>query len=109
MSMPVVPDVTPVVPGAEVVDNPQYVLTVAQSIFKGVWDLCLHTEFPGLHVSIAAVTIALLLIRLSIKVFGYLTGFGVNGGDYGRAATGLEKLKNDRQKAMEGKKSKLDW
>lgn len=102
-------DVTPTVPGVEVVDNPLYVSTVAKSIFGGVWDLCLHTEFPGLHVSIAAVIIAVLLIRLSIRVFGYLTGFGLNGGDYGRAATIAEKYKNDRDKALFGKKSKFDW
>ena len=85
------------------------VAEVGKAIFSGIWDLCLHTDFPGLDVSIAAVIVGLLLIRLSIRVFGYLTGFGVNGGDYGRAATGLEKLKNDRRKALEGKKSKLDW
>lgn len=85
------------------------VAEVAKSIFSGIWELCLHTDFPGLGVSIAAVIVALLLIRLSIKVFGYLTGFGVNGGDYGRAANIAEKYKNDRQKALDGKKSKFDW
>ena len=85
------------------------VAEVAKAIFSGIWDLCLHTDFPGLGVSIAAVIVALLLIRLSIKVFGYLTGFGVNGGDYGRAANIAEKYKNDRQKALAGKNSKFDW
>ena len=82
---------------------------VGKAIFSGIWELCLHTDFPGLGVSIAAVIVALLLIRLSIKVFGYLTGFGMSGGDYGRAANIAEKYKNDRQKALDGKKSKFDW
>lgn len=71
---------------------------VGRAIFSGIWDLCLHTDFPGLDVSIAAVIVALLLIRLSIRVFGYLTGFGMNGGDYGRAANILEKYKSNKQK-----------
>lgn len=85
------------------------VAEVAKSIFSGIWELCLHTDFPGLDVSIAAVIVALLLIRLSIKVFGYLTGFGMNGGDYGRAANIAEKYKNDREKSLAGKNSKFDW
>lgn len=71
------------------------VAEVGKSIFSGIWELCLHTDFPGLDVSIAAVIVALLLIRLSIKVFGYLTGFGLSGGDYGKAANMAEKVKNE--------------
>ena len=82
---------------------------VGKAIFSGIWELCLHTDFPGLDVSIAAVIVALLLIRLSIRVFGYLTGFGMSGGDYGRAANIAEKYKNDRQKFLAGKNSKFDW
>ena len=87
---------------------------VGTAIFSGIWDLCLHTEFPGLDVSIAAVIVALLLIRLSIKVFGYLTGFGMSGSDYGRAASTAEKYKNDRTQYIKtmgrpGKKSKFNW
>lgn len=66
---------------------------VGKAIFSGIWDLCLHTDFPGLGVSIAAVIVALLLIRLSIKVFGYLTGFGMGAADYGRAADSYEKFR----------------
>lgn len=94
-------NVTPVVSGAEVMENPLFVARVAESIFKGVWDLLLNTWFPGLNVPIAAVVIGLLLIRLSLKVFGYLTGFGMNGGDYGRAATMAEKTKNYYKKMKE--------
>lgn len=88
-------DVTPEVPGVEVVENPLFVARVAECIFKGVWDLLLNTQFPGLKVPIAAVVIGLLLIRLSLKIFGYLTGFGMSGGDYGRAANMAEKAKNE--------------
>ena len=94
-------DVTPVVPGAELTENPLFVARVAESIFKGVWDLLLNTQFPGLNVPIAAVVIGFLLIRLSLKIFGYLTGFGLNGGDYGRAATMAEKTKNYYKKMKE--------
>lgn len=94
-------DVTPVVPGAEVTENPLFVARVAESIFKGVWDLLLNTQFPGLNVPIAAVVIGLLLIRLSLKIFGYLTGFGMSGGDYGRAATMAEKTRNYYKKTKE--------
>lgn len=94
-------DVTPVVPGAEVTENPLFVARVAESIFKGVWDLLLNTQFPGLNVPIAAVVIGLLLIRLSLNIFGYLTGFGMNSGDYGRAATMAEKTKNYYKKMKE--------
>lgn len=94
-------DVTPVVPGVEVTENPLFVARVAECIFKGVWDLLLNTQFPGLNVPIAAVVIGLLLIRLSLKIFGYLTGFGLNGGDYGRAATMAEKTKNYYKKMKE--------
>lgn len=94
-------DVTPVVPGAEVTENPLFVARVAESIFKGVWDLLLNTQFPGLNVPIAAVVIGLLLIRLSLKIFGYLTGFGMSGGDYGRAATMAEKTRNYYKKMKE--------
>lgn len=94
-------DVTPVVPGAEITENPLFVARVAESIFKGVWDLLLNIQFPGLNVPIAAVVIGLLLIRLSLKIFGYLTGFGLNGGDYGRAATMAEKTRNYYKKMKE--------
>lgn len=77
------------------------VAEVAKSVFSGIWDFCLHTDFPGLGVSLAAVIVALLLIRLSLKIFGYLTGFGLNAGDYGRAATMAEKTRNHYQKMKE--------
>lgn len=82
---------------------------IASTVFDGVWTLLLKTDFPGLGVSIAGVMISVLIIRFSIRVFQFMTGFGASGADYGRAASGAEKLKNDRQKALRGGPSKFDW
>ena len=67
---------------------------IASTFFGGIWKLLIKTDFPGLGVSIAGVMISILLIRFSIRIFGYLTGFGANGADYGKAADGAEKVKN---------------
>lgn len=74
------------------------VTDVASAVFGGVWRLLLETDFPGLGVSIAGVVIALVLIRFSIRIFSFLAGFGLSGGDYGRAATTAEKTKSDYDK-----------
>lgn len=81
----------------------------AKVFFHDVWEMFLSVNFPGTNVSFAAFLIALFLIRFSLRILGYLTGFGMSGGDYGKAATTAEKYKNDRQKALEGKESKFDW
>lgn len=67
---------------------------IASTFFDGVWRLLLKTDFPGLGVSIAGVMISILIIRFSIRVFQYLTGFGMGTSDYGKAADGAEKVKN---------------
>lgn len=82
---------------------------VAKVIFDGVWDLFLQTDFPGTGVSLAAVAISFAVIGFSIRLFGFLTGFGMSGSDYGRAATTAEKYKNDRSRALRGESSKFDW
>ena len=74
------------------------VAEVAQAVFGGVWDLLLGTQFPGVGVSIASVALSLLIIRFSIRIFGFFTGFGLNGGDYGRMSDMAEK-----------EKAKHDW
>lgn len=82
---------------------------VASTFFDGIWTLMLKTDFPGIGVSIAAVAISVLIIRFSIRLFQFLTGFGASGADYGRAANAAEKWKNDREKSMRGKPHKFDW
>lgn len=77
---------------------------VASAIFGGVWRLLLETDFPGVGVSVAAVAVALVLIRFSIRIFGFLTGFGMSSGDYGRAANAAEKAKHE----YERRRGKLD-
>lgn len=76
---------------------------VASALFGGVWRLLLETEFPGIGVSVAGVAVALVLIRFSIRIFGFLTGFGISGGDYGRASEAIDKAKvaYDKKKAQD--------
>lgn len=73
---------------------------VASTFFDGVWDLLTKTDFPGLDVNIAAVLVSVLVIRFSIRIFSYLTGFGSSSSDYGRAANHIEKLKNAKDKDL---------
>lgn len=69
------------------------VADVAQAIFGGVWSLLLGTEYPGLGVSIASVAVALVLIRFSIRIFGFISGFRGGEGSVGRATDAAEKAK----------------
>lgn len=70
---------------------------VAGTFFEGVWKLLVKTDYPGLGVSIAGVLISVLLIRFSIRIFQFITGFHAGANDYGRAADGAEKVKNSVQ------------
>lgn len=70
---------------------------VGGTIFDGVWTLLTKTEFPGLGVSIAAVFVSVLLIRFSIRILGYLTGFGCSSADYGRASNHIDRLKHSQR------------
>lgn len=65
---------------------------VAQVIFGGVWNLLLNTDFPGVGVSIASVAVALIFIRFSIRIIGFLAGFRT-GDSVGRAADAADKAK----------------
>ena len=71
---------------------------VANAVFGGVWKLLLGVEFPGIGVSIADVVVALILIRFSIRIFGFFTGFGMSSGDYGRASNAVDKYKAKQAK-----------
>lgn len=71
---------------------------VTNTVFGGVWKLLLGVEFPGIGVSIAAVVVALVLIRFSIRIFGFFTGFHAGGGDYGRASNAIDKYKAKQAK-----------
>lgn len=66
---------------------------VAKVIFGGVWDMFLQTDFPGTGVSLAAVAISFAVIGFSIRLFGFLTGFGMGASDYGRASDVADKAK----------------
>ena len=76
----------------------EVVTEVASTIFGGVWDMLLNTDFPGIGVSLAGLAIALLLARFSIRIFQFITGFGLSSGEYGKAASSAEKLKSEYDK-----------
>lgn len=65
---------------------------IAETFFTGTWKMMLETDIPGTDISIAGFSIALLMIGLSLRIFGYLTGFHM--GSYGAAADAAEKGKN---------------
>lgn len=69
---------------------------IAQTFFGGIWKMFLAVDYPGVNVSVAGVAISFLLIRLSISLFKYITGFSAGAGDYGRAADGIERLKSKK-------------
>ena len=85
------------------------VTQVAKTFFGNIWTMLLSVDVPGLDVPFAAFLVAVFLIRFSIHIFRYLTGFGLSGGDYGRAGNLAEKYKNDRAKGLSGRQSKFNW
>lgn len=85
------------------------VAEVSKSFFGNVWEMLLSVDVPGLDISFAAFLIAMFLIHFSIRLFSFISGFGMAGGDYGRAATTAEKYKNDRARSKAGLSSKFDW
>ncbi len=85
------------------------VTQVAKNFFGNIWTMLLSVDVPGLDVPFAAFLIAVFLIRFSIRIFSFISGFGLNGADYGRAGTVGEKYKNDRAKSLAGEDSKFNW
>ncbi len=70
------------------------VIDVVKVFFEGAWNLLLKTNFPGTEISLAAISIAFLVAGFSIRIFGYLTGFHMGDGSYGRAADSIEKVRS---------------
>lgn len=69
------------------------VAQVAKNIFGNIWTMLLSVDVPGLDVPFAAFVVAVFLIRFSIRIFGFISGFGLNSGDYGRAADLTDKAR----------------
>lgn len=69
------------------------IATVAKTLFDGVWSMLVETDFPGTDFSLAAVSVAVLIACLAVRIFSYLTGFHSGGVSYGRASDSLEKAK----------------
>lgn len=65
---------------------------IAETFFTGTWQMMLQTKIPGTSISIAGLCLSVLIISMSIRVIGYLTGFRM--GSYGAAASAAEKGKN---------------
>ena len=66
---------------------------IAQTFFNNTWKLFTQTKVPGLDVSFAALLVALIIVRISLALFSYLSGFGSPGTfSYGRAAYDVRKL-----------------
>lgn len=88
------------------------VAQVAKNFFGNIWTMLLSVDVPGLDVPFAAFVVAVFLIRFSIRIFGFLSGFGLSGADYGRAGNALEKYKNSRyrsnSKALVVRKNEYD-
>ena len=62
-----------------------------RTFFHDILQLLVKTDYPGVDVSIAGVMVSVLLMRLSISVFKYLTGFSASDSDYGRATDWVHK------------------
>ena len=71
---------------------------IAQALFGSIWKLMLAVDYPGVGVSVAGVTIAFLLMRLSISLFKYIAGFSASGSDYGRATKQMDRYKAKQRK-----------
>lgn len=69
------------------------IILVAQTLFTGVWNLLLNTNFPGTEISLAALSITVIIIVFMISIFKLLTGFSMGGSTYGRAADSADKVK----------------
>lgn len=70
------------------------IISVARTLFSGVWDMLLNTDFPGTDISLAALSVAVIIIAFSIRIFNFISGFGASGSTYGQAADALEKGKS---------------
>lgn len=68
----------------------QAIQDIVSTFFDGVWSLMTGTTVPGFGVSVAVVALGFLFIRLSIAVFGLITGFG---GGVGGSVTGFRRGK----------------
>lgn len=71
-------------------------IMIAQTFLTGGWKMMYQTEIPGLGISVAGFSLALLLIGFSIRIIGYLTGFRM--GSYGAAANAADKAKSTYSK-----------
>lgn len=69
------------------------IIFVAETLFHGVWSMLLNIDFPGTDISLAALSLAVLVICFVVAIFKFLTGFSAGSSTYGRAADAMEKAK----------------
>lgn len=79
------------------------IVIVAKTLFDGVWNMLLSTSFPGTDISLAALSIAVMVICFVIRIFSFITGFSAGGATYGRAADAVEKVKHSHDLANKRK------
>jgi len=48
------------------------IVMVAETLFGGVWRMLLNTDFPGTDISLAALSIAVLIICFVIRIFSFV-------------------------------------
>lgn len=60
----------------------EQLLEIISSLFSSFWGLFAGVQVPGLGISFASWTIALVLIGLSIRLVSYVFGFGGGGTGY---------------------------
>lgn len=70
------------------------IILVAKTLFSNVWNMLLNINFPGTDISLAALSIAVLIISFTIGIFKTITGFSMGGSTYGRASDAVDKAKS---------------
>ena len=79
------------------------IVLVAKTLFTGVWNLLLNTNFPGTEISLAALSITLIIIGFTVGIFKFLTGFHMGDATYGRSANAVDKVKNAYKRSQDHK------
>lgn len=69
------------------------VVDTVKVFFQGAWNLLLQTDFPGTDISLAAISLAVLIAGFAIRIFSYLTGFHGGSDTYGKAADAADRAK----------------
>ncbi|WP_312940594.1 hypothetical protein [Oscillibacter sp.] len=78
----------------------EQLIEIISSLFASFWGLFTGVQVPGLGISFASWTIALVLAGLSIRLVSYVFGFGGSGTGY-RSGQSRNKHISDNRKSDE--------